>query len=122
MSAKPINVSLAVMFVASGGNTRDSLYFYSFTPATINVTEPDTEVIFTLSPDTAARFQIADLYASDNSGNLSGIKRSTDRRSLSVVNSNKVQQLVFVSLLVMDGDIRINCDPQMTNTPTGSGG
>jgi hypothetical protein len=121
MSAKPINVSLAVMFVGSGGNTRDCHYFYSFTPATINVTEPDTEVIFTLSTDTAARFQITDLYASDNSGNLSGIKRSTDRRSLSVVNSNKVQQLVFVSLLVMDGDIRVNCDPQMTNTPTGPG-
>ncbi len=122
MSEKPIPVSLAVMFVASGGNTRDGRYFYSFTPATINVTEPDTEVVFTLSDDTSARFQIADLYASDNGGNLSGLKKSSDRRSLSIVNSNKAQQLVFVSVLVMDGDVRINCDPQMTNTPRGSGG
>jgi hypothetical protein len=121
MSARPINVSLAVMFVGSGGNTRDGRYFFSFTPATINVTEPDTEVVFSLSADTAARFQITDLYASDNGSNLSGLTRSADRRSLSIVNSNKVQQLVFVSLLVMDGDVRVNCDPQMTNTPTGTG-
>jgi hypothetical protein len=121
MPATSINVSLAVMFVTSGGNTCDGRYFYSFTPATINVTAPDTVVVFTLSPDTAARFQIVDLYASDNGGNLSGLKKSSDRRTLSIVNSNKMQQLVFISLLVMDGDMRINCDPQMTNTPTGSG-
>lgn len=119
MPAKPIYVSLAVMFAASGGNTRDGLYFYSFTPAVIDVTEPDTEIVFTLSKNTAPHIQIADLYASDNSDNLRNVTKSTDGRSLSVTNTNKVHQLVFLSLLVMDGDVRVNCDPQMTNTPTG---
>lgn len=117
MSAKVINVSLAVMRVNSGGNTRDGAYFYSFTPAIINVTEPDTEVVFTLSDDVPARYSIADLYASENGLNLQGQKISDSKRSISVINTNKQHQLIFLSILVMDGTIRVNCDPQMTNSP-----
>jgi hypothetical protein len=119
MSSKPIQVSLAVIRSESGGNTRDGRYFYSFTPAIINVTEPDTEVIFTLTEETAAAYAIADIYVNDISSTFSGKKVGAEKRSLSIVNSNKVQQLVFVSLLVMHGDIRVNCDPQMTNSPGG---
>ncbi len=118
MSSKPINVSLAVIRSESGGNTRDGRYFYSFTPAIINVTEPDTEIVFTLSAETAATYTMADIYVNDISATFSSKKVGSDQRSLSIVNSNKVQQLIFVSLLVMHGDIRVNCDPQMTNTPT----
>jgi hypothetical protein len=117
MSAKQINVSLAVLRVNTGGNTRDGAYFYSFTPAIINVTEPDTEVIFTLSDDVPARYTVADIYASENGLNIMNRKISDTKRSISVINSNKMHQLIFLSVLVMDGAIRVNCDPQMTNSP-----
>lgn len=118
MSEKVIEVSLAVMFVGSGGNTRDGRYFYSFTPAIVDVTEPDTEIVYTLSEDTPKRFVMADLYANDVGMTLHDKKVAASQRSLSIVNANTQHQLVILSLLVMDGATRINCDPQMTNTPT----
>lgn len=118
MSEKVIQVSLAVMFVGSGGNTRDGRYFYSFTPAVVDVTEPDTEIVYTLSEETPKRFVIADLYANDVGMTLRGKKVDAQQRSLSVINKNSEHQLVILSLLVLDGDTRINCDPQMTNSPT----
>ncbi len=117
MSAKTISVSLAVMRVNSGGNTRDGVYFYSFTPALINVTEPDTEVVFTFSEDVPARYTFADLFASDNGLNVKDKRISDSKRSISILNTNKMHQLIFLSILVMDGTIRVNCDPQMTNSP-----
>lgn len=117
MSAKMINVSLAVMRVNSGGNTKDGAYFYSFTPAIIHVSEPETEIVFTLSEDVPARYSIADIFLSDNSDNVGEKKIAPSKRAISVVNNNKTQQLIFMSILVLDGTIRVNCDPQMTNSP-----
>lgn len=118
MSGKIIEVSLAVMFVGSGGNTRDGRYFYSFTPAIVDVTEPDTEIVYSLTEDTPKRFVLADLYANDVGMTLRDKKVHATQRSLSVVNKNTQHQLVILSLLVLDGTTRINCDPQMTNSPT----
>jgi hypothetical protein len=117
MSSKPIHVSLAVLRVGSGGNTRDGQYFYSFTPAIIDVTEPDTEVIFSLSNDVPVHYQLVDIFVNGLPGSVRDKHVSGNKRSLSIISENKVQQLVFVSLLVMDGETRVNCDPQMTNTP-----
>ena len=117
MAGKPIDVTLTVFYVGSGGNTRDGRYFYSFDPPIVDVTEPDTVVTYTLSKNTGADFFIADLYANDVGMNLRNKHVGETKRSLSITNTNSVHQLVILSLLVMDGDVRVNCDPQMTNTP-----
>lgn len=117
MAGKPIDVALTVFFVGSGGNTRDGRYFYSFDPPIVDVTEPDTDVTYTLSKDTPADFWIADLYANDVGMNLRNKRVGESKRSLTITNTNSVHQLVILSLLVMHNDTRVNCDPQITNTP-----
>lgn len=117
MAGKPINVTLSVFFVGSGGNTRDGRYFYSFDPPIVDITEPDTDITYTLSKDTPEDFSIADLYANDVGMNLRNKRIASGQRSLTITNSNSVHQLVVLSILVMHKDVRVNCDPQMTNTP-----
>ncbi len=118
MANPVINVSLAVFPVGSGGNTRDGRYFYSFTPAIIEVSKADTEVLFTLSPETSASCSIADIYYTIGADtDLYGKTKASDGRSIRITNSNKHHQLIFLSVLVLDGTTRVNCDPQMTNTP-----
>lgn len=118
MGDETIHVELAVMRVFSGGNARDGRYFYSFTPPIVDVTEPDTQIVYTLSKDTVPEMVLIDLYANDAGITLHSKRVGSDQRSLTVTNRNAVQQLVILSLLVMDGAVRVNCDPQMTNTPT----
>lgn len=117
MAGNHIEVNLTVFFVGSGGNTRDGRYFYSFDPPIVNVTEPDTEISYTLSKNTGEDFVIADLYANDAAKNLRDKRIAGSKRSITITNSNSVHQLVVLSILVMHGEVRVNCDPQITNTP-----
>ncbi|MCB1636934.1 MAG: hypothetical protein KDI51_20260 [Xanthomonadales bacterium] len=122
MTPTTVTVELSVARVGSGGNTAQGQYFYSFNPANILIYEPDTQVILELSKDTADNFEIWRLVTSDNSNQLSDMVRSSGNRQLSFSNANSVEQLILVSVLVIDkaNDGRIvNCDPQMINVPRG---
>lgn len=122
MTQTTATIELTVAKVGSGGNTHQGQYFYSFNPANLLVLEPDTKVVFELSPETAESIEIWRVVSSDNSDQLKGFERSANKRALSFNNANTVEQLILLSVLVIDqaNDAAIiNCDPQMTNVPTG---
>ncbi|MCB1606332.1 MAG: hypothetical protein KDI71_05085 [Xanthomonadales bacterium] len=122
MTQTTATVSLSVARVGSGGNTNQGEYFYSFNPANLLVFEADTKVVYELSSESADSFEIWRVVTSDNSDQIKGVDRAASRRSISFTNANTVEQLISVSVLVIDkandGAI-VNCDPQMTNVPTG---
>ena len=122
MSDPVFTVNLSVAHVGSGGNTRKGAYFYSFDPDILVIRKPRTTITFVLDKDSAPEFQIVDLVSSDAKYQFSEPRRSSDARSVSVVNENTQRQLIYVSILVHDSlrDELVACDPQVINSPEGN--
>ena len=117
----PVTVNLA--HVGKGGNTHDGAYFYSCVPKIINVTKQDTLIQFTLSEDSATRFTLDQIFCTDSFDQISPPNITLGGKTLEVTHANKVQSLIYFSLIATDakgrgGAVTINIDPQATNVPT----
>jgi hypothetical protein len=112
-------IELTVCRVGHGGNTGEGQYFYSFTSQNILVDTPDTIIEFVLGKDTSDGIEIWKVVTS-SPDQFRDVVRDRTGQSLSMVNANTMEELISVSVLVIDNaaDGRIvNCDPQMINVP-----
>jgi hypothetical protein len=119
MALEKKSIVLSVARVGHGGNTSEGEYFYSFDPQTLLVESPDTTVEFVLGKDTSPSIQIWKVVTS-SPAQFRDVRRMDDGRAISLVNANTTEELISVTVLVIDksnADRVVNCDPQMINVP-----
>lgn len=116
---RKISIELSVARVEGGGNTVHGKYFFAFERNNIIITERDTELTFTLSPDTPKDVVIETLVSSDARGQLGDSLLLSDGRSISVIVKNDAGYMMQIGLLLHDAKTRetIVCDPQVICRP-----
>ncbi|MBB6243731.1 hypothetical protein [Rhodanobacter sp. MP1X3] len=119
-------VIVEVSYVGNGGNTGSGVYHYSCTPDPVHVTAKDTAITYVMSPLVGPQFVFTGLYSSDSLYEPQLSKKPSIKskgRVMLTTHANKVATLINVSLQIQDTtkQVRISCDPQVTNDPNPSG-
>ena len=115
-----MKIELTIAYVGFGGNTGEGQYFFSYSPNTAIVKTANTELDFVFSDATTDNFKMFEMVTCDVSNQFSKAIKSSDQRSMKVINSNTKPQLTIVSILVEDSARKnkiVSCDPQVLNVP-----
>ncbi|MGO1068523.1 hypothetical protein [Lysobacter sp. CA199] len=118
------DIELTVAYVGFGGNAGQSRYFYSFAPDVVTLsTNGPVQMSYIFEPQVPQRFQIINVLSSDSFKQIQNVQVAADGRSVSFLNLNSVQTLIFFTVLVRDNESNsieatvISCDPQVGNDP-----
>lgn len=121
-----VNVSVSVSYVATGGNALSGAYQYSCTPDVVHVTEPNAVINYALSAEAVDEFRITGVYTSDSFYHPQlAVASKLDKlglKSINLIHKNELPTLINVALQVthITSQLRISCDPQVTNEPNPS--
>jgi hypothetical protein len=93
---------------------------YSYSPNSVNVTKPNTTLVYQLDSASAAIWQIVGLTDTDTKNQLSGESKSSSGDSISILDANTVAETFSITVVAQHRTDRkqlIGVDPTVVNFP-----